>query len=117
MAKREVRRSQRGLTAEEKSRMRRARREVERERAEILRRAAAVFADHEQTLAQTIGALRQARESSGLSLQDVAERMGTDRANVYRLETAGGNPTIATLVRYAEAVGKRVIITLQDNPA
>ena len=42
--------------------------------------------------------------------------MGTDRANVHRLETAGGNPTIATLVRYAEAVGKRMVITLQDDP-
>ncbi len=116
MAKREIRRSPRGLSAEEKSRMRDVRRRVEAERDGILRRAREVFAEHERTLAETIGALTQARWSRGLSLQDVAERMGTDRANVHRLETAGGNPTIATLVRYAEAVGKRMVITLQDDP-
>ena len=32
--------------------------------------------------------------------------MGTDRANVHRLENAPGNPTVATLARYAEAIGK-----------
>lgn len=61
--------------------------------------------------------MRQTRESLGLSLQDVAERMGTDRANVSRLESSPGNPTVATLARYAEALGKRLLITFEDHSA
>jgi transcriptional regulator with XRE-family HTH domain len=52
----------------------------------------------------------------GLSLQEVAERMGTDRANLHRLENVPGNPTVATLARYANAVGKRIVISLANQP-
>lgn len=106
-------RSQRTLTAVEKTRLRRLRQQVEGEREDILRRGREVFAVHERTLAETIGTLKRAREALGLSLQDVAQRMGTDRANVHRLENTPGNPTLATLARYAEAVGKRMVVTLE----
>jgi len=115
MVKKRVRRSQRTLTAEERTRMRSLRQQVETEKEEILRLGREVFADHEQALAQTIGDLKRARQSQRLSLQEVAERMGTDRANVHRLERASGNPTVATLARYAEAVGKRMVITLEPG--
>jgi ribosome-binding protein aMBF1 (putative translation factor) len=116
MAKKMVRRSQRTLTAEEKARVRRVRDQVEAEREEISRRGREVFAGHERVLATTIGTLKEARETLGLSLQDVAERMGTDRANVHRLENSQGNPTLSTLARYADAVGKRMVISFDDNP-
>ena len=116
MSKKRIPRSQRTLTAEEKSRMRRARDEVEAEKDDILRRGREVFAAHEQALAGTIHELKQLREAMGLSLQEVAERMGTDRANLYRLENAPGNPTVATLARYAKAVGKRIVISVANEP-
>lgn len=115
MAKKRVRRSQRTLTAEEKARMRRVRAEVEAEKDDILRRGREAFAAHEQALGETIRQLKQLRESMGLSLQELAERMGTDRANVHRLENVPGNPTVATLARYAKAVGKRLVISLADS--
>ena len=115
MIRKRVRRSQRTLTAEEKTRMRDVRQQVQAEKKDILRYGREVFADHERALAQTIGALKQARQSQGLSLQEVAERMGTDRANVRRLERATGNPTVATLARYAQAIGKRMVITLETG--
>ncbi len=115
MVKRRVRRSQRTLTDAERTRMRKLRQQVEAEKDDILRRGREVFAEHEQALAWTIGDLKRARRSQGLSLQDVAERMGTDRANVHRLERAAGNPTVATLARYAEAVGRRMRITLEPG--
>ena len=115
MAKTEIRRSQRVLTTEEKNRMRQVRAQVEAEKDEIIRRGREVFAAHERVLADTIADLKQTRESLGLSLQDVAQRMGTDRANVHRLENAAANPTVATLARYAEAVGKRMVIHLDDD--
>ena len=113
--KRGVRRSQRTLTDEEKGRLRGLREQVVAEEEEILRHGREVFAQHEQAVAQTIGDLKRARQSQGLSLQEVAERMGTDRSNVHRLEQGSGNPTVATLTRYAEAIGKRIVITLEPS--
>jgi len=115
MAKKGVRRSQRTLTDEEKRRMRGLRDEVEAEAEDIKRRGRQLFAEHELAIAQTIGDLKQARQSQGMSLQEVAERMGTDRSNVHRLEQGTGNPTIATLARYANAIGRRMVITLEPG--
>ena len=115
MAKKNVRRSKRKLTEEEKVRMRRAKKQVEAEKDDILRRSREVFSEHEQALAQTIGDLKRARQAQGLTLQEVAERMGTDRSNVHRLEQCSGNPTVATLARYAQAIGNRMVITLEPT--
>lgn len=115
MANGRVGRSQRKLNAEEKSRLRSVRRQVETERENIIRRGRQVFADHERALAQAMGELKRERLSQGISLQDVAQRMGTDRSNVHRLERGAGNPTWATLARYAEALGKRIVITVASS--
>ena len=115
MAKKSVRRSRRTLTDEEKARMRGLREQVVAEEEEILCQGREVFAQPEQAVAQTIGDLKRARQSQGLSLQEVAERMGTDRSNVHRLERGSGNPTVATLARYATAVGRRMVITLEPS--
>ncbi|MBY0512594.1 MAG: helix-turn-helix transcriptional regulator [Gemmataceae bacterium] len=59
--------------------------------------------------------LKAARESAGLSLADVAERSGIDKAALSRLENGvHHNPTILTLVRYAAAVGKKLTWRLED---
>lgn len=56
----------------------------------------------------------QARKSAGLTQNDVAERMGTKREAVARLEAAVASgkhsPSIATLQKYAQAVGHRIEI-------
>lgn len=68
-------------------------------------------------LVQTVAELRQAREDAGLSLADVAERTGMDRGAISKLETGvHGNPTMATLQRYAAAVGKQIVVKLIDLP-
>lgn len=57
----------------------------------------------------------QARKTAGLTQSDVAERMGTKREAVARLEAslASGkhSPSIATLQKYAQAVGHRIEIS------
>jgi predicted transcriptional regulator len=59
--------------------------------------------------------LKKAREAAGLSLADVAERSGIDKAALSRLENGvHDNPTVETLMRYATAVGKRLVWSLQD---
>jgi DNA-binding XRE family transcriptional regulator len=53
-----------------------------------------------------LGALKKHREHQGLSLTDVANRSGMDRAAISRLENGAYlNPTVDTLYRYAQAVG------------
>ena len=59
--------------------------------------------------------LKQLREAAGLSLADVAERTGIDRAAICRLENGQHqNPTIGTLNRYADALGKRLSFQVVD---
>jgi transcriptional regulator with XRE-family HTH domain len=56
-----------------------------------------------------------AREQAGLSLTDVADRSGIDKAALSRLENGlYSNPTINTLARYAKAIGKRFVPALED---
>jgi transcriptional regulator with XRE-family HTH domain len=68
-----------------------------------------------ERLEELLGQLKAAREEKGMSLADVSERTGMDRSALSKLETGQrSNPTVETLVRYAEAVGKRLVITLED---
>ncbi len=60
--------------------------------------------------------LLRARKKSGLTQAQIATRMGTTNTAVARLEAGGGrkrhSPSVATLRRYAKAVGKRLDIRL-----
>ncbi len=59
--------------------------------------------------------LKSERELKGLSLADLTELTGMDRSALSKLETGQRfNPTIDTLARYAEAVGKHLVVTLND---
>jgi DNA-binding XRE family transcriptional regulator len=67
--------------------------------------------------AELFQALREARLSAGLSLKDMAERTGMDKAALSKLENGKVfNPTLETLWRYAAAVGKRLAWQLEDVP-
>ena len=64
---------------------------------------------------RALQALKREREQCGLSIGDVAERSGLDRAVVSRLENGKqDNPTVTTLMRYAAAVGKRFLWSYED---
>lgn len=57
--------------------------------------------------------LKAAREEKGLSLADVSELTGMDRSAISKLESGQrSNPTMDTLVRYAVAVGRHVVVEL-----
>ncbi|WP_415164087.1 helix-turn-helix transcriptional regulator [Ottowia sp.] len=52
-----------------------------------------------------MGQFLKARAKAGLTQDAVAERMGTTKSAVSRLESAGKHaPSLGTLKRYAEAV-------------
>lgn len=102
------------LTPEAAAKYRSIREQVSNELPELIRR-------HDERLSlaaqwkQLLKRLKAAREEKGLSLSDMAELTGMDRAAISRLETGQRpNPTIDTLTRYAEAVGKELVVTLAD---
>ena len=56
------------------------------------------------------------RTRQGLSLADLQARTGIARSALSRLETdADANPTLTTITRYAEALGKDLQILLADK--
>lgn len=62
-----------------------------------------------------IGVLLQvAREQAGLTQQEVAERMGTHKSAVSRIENFAGDLRLSTVQKYAEAVGRRLVLELED---
>jgi len=73
-----------------------------------------IIARHER-VRRVIGQLRAERERQGLSLAEVGQRIGMDRQNLHRLETdPNANPTLETIHRLAEALGKQVHLQLRD---
>ena len=70
------------------------------------------------SLAAALAALRAERERQGLSLSDVSERTGIDRATLSKLETGKvTNPTVGTLRALAHALNKQLSWSLIDEPA
>jgi len=103
------RRRDRYLTADEAAKYDTIRRQVEEEFAGRIKKREA-----SPTVRDAIAALKSAREDQGLSLADVRDRTGIERSALSRLENAVPNLTVRTLERYAEAVGKRIVIQLED---
>src|SRR6266851_3235617 len=110
-------------TAEERLREQKLRERLQRERPSLedLVRASDCDPDAIMTmgmyfdLQKALQALKQNRKRSGLTIGDVAERSGLDRAVVSRLENGKqDNPTVATLMRYAAAMGKRFLWSYED---
>ena len=119
MAKKSAKRIYRKATDEERKRHAKVRAQIAEELPDISRRARERFAllKKEGTpLRQVLGALRAERERQGLSLADINERTGIDRAALSRLENnEEANPTLTTLERYAEAVGKKMVVLLSES--
>lgn len=62
---------------------------------------------------QVASQMLKARSRAGLTQDAVAERMGTTKSAISRLESAGKHaPSLATLKRYASAVGCELQVRL-----
>jgi DNA-binding phage protein len=101
-------------TPEEAAKYAAIRKHIDTELPELVER------HHERTQAEAVLGevfvqLKAAREALGLSLADVTQSTGMDRSALSKLETGQRvNPTFDTISRYAEAVGKRLVVTLAD---
>ena len=104
----------RRLTPEEAAKYKAIRERVAEELPSLIARHHQRMAAADQ-LQELLKQLKAAREEKGLSLADLTERTGMDRSAISKLETGQRpNPTMETLVRYAEAVGKHLVVSLTE---
>ena len=115
-AKRDIRpkRSIRKATPEEREKYAALRRKLDSERGQIIARGRQIKSQHDALVVEAMATLRAARRAQGLSLAEMQRRCGMSRAALCRLETAADvNPTLATLNRYAAALGMRWELVLK----
>lgn len=60
----------------------------------------------------------KARAAAGITQAELAERIGTTQSAIARLESGGGkhSPSLATLRKYARALGCRLELRLVQDP-
>ncbi len=116
---RHAKRTERILSNAERTRLGQLRARLDAEKEEILAEARRHKAAHEAAadrLRDVMQLLRAERMRQGLSLADLQARTGIARSALSRLETdPGANPTLTTVTRYAEALGKGLQIVLADK--
>lgn len=116
---RQARRTSRTLSDAERSRLRRLREQIDAEKDEIIAAGRGHKAAHDESqarLREVMQLLRAERVRQGLSLADVHAQTGIPRSALSRLETdPDANPTLATITRYAESLGKDLKIFLADR--
>lgn len=59
--------------------------------------------------------LRQAREKAGLTQEEVARRLDTQKSAISRIENHAGDIRLSTLERYARAIGWKVSLKLRPD--
>ena len=59
---------------------------------------------------QLIRAMIKARHEAGLTQKELAEKTGLQQSNISRIENGNGNPSIATLNKIAQGMGKKLIV-------
>jgi hypothetical protein len=117
MAKHKIRNVKKELTPAERIRHAEVHRQIEQEKDELIARGRCVKLRHRR-LREAVEILKTTRETLGLTLADIKARTGIEKGNLSRLEnTPNPNPTIDTLIRYADAVGKELVIELIDKNA
>jgi len=118
MARERGKRIYRKATDAERARHAKIREQIAEELPDIKQRAKhrlSLLKKEGTPLRQVLAALHAERKRQGLSLADINQRTGIDRAALSRLENnEDANPTLMTLERYAEAVGKQMVVLLSE---
>jgi DNA-binding Xre family transcriptional regulator len=111
-----MKRSEKKLPAERVRDLKREGDRIDREEAARIKRQGRAIKAQYDHLREIARALKAERLRLGLSLADLAERTGIDRGNLSRLENdPQSNPTVETLLRYADALGCEVRIHLEPG--
>ena len=57
--------------------------------------------------------LRNVRKAQGMTQESLAERVGTKKSNISRLESGRYNPSLDFLVKVADGLGKQIQIKVK----
>jgi len=57
--------------------------------------------------------LRRARETAGLTQEELAKRLATQKSAISRIENHSGDIRLSTLERYARALGRQLFLELR----
>lgn len=112
--------ARRELTPAEKARVLETRRWAQQHATEI-RQLARIHRDHPggavAGLQDALDLLKVERLRQQLNLSDNHERTDSERSELLRLEReAEANPTVSALRQFAEALGKQLLVVLDDLP-
>ena len=62
---------------------------------------------------RVIEQLKARRQEAGVSVSELAKRMGTERARISEIENGRGGLTLKRMYQYAEALGLSVTINFE----
>ena len=116
MSKRKYQLLKRALTPEEQAKVAAGVKQAELDRPAIIARGRELLRSlPSAALQQVFVRLKEERLRQGLTLAEVEDRTGIGAPALSRLENPEtSNPTIETVCRVAQALGKRVKIELED---
>ena len=111
----------RPFTPEEQARHDAAFAAAEAAKEDILQQAREQFLGQARTAGvpprAAMALMKIVRGEAGVSLTDLAARAGMQKSSLSRLENEDRNPTVRTLERVAAALGKRLVVRIEDLPA
>ena len=55
-----------------------------------------------------------ARSTANLTQKQLAQRSGVSQANISKIENGNYHPSLSTLKRIADALGKRLVVSFED---
>lgn len=55
-----------------------------------------------------------ARKASNLTQKQLAQRSGVSQANISKIENGNYHPSLSTMKRIADALGKRLVVSFED---
>lgn len=65
------------------------------------------------TRRDVVDQLRSVRKAQGMTQESLAERVGTKKSNISRLESGRYNPSLDFLVKVADGLGKQIQIKVK----
>lgn len=104
------------MPEEFREKMKRDRELIEREELDELMSFGRKALARQELLDGALAALKAEREAQGVSLSEMEKRTGISKSALSRLENEpNANPTVSTLMRIAEALGREITIQI-TNP-
>jgi len=106
------------MTPEERKRYKQHAEKIDREEGAEIRATVRAHFHIRSQLQGILDSLRTSREHQGITLTELADRLGMDKGNLSRiLNEPDQNPTLDTLLRIADALDVDIDLTVRPRRA